>query len=213
MVTAAIRSRSHCPVPTWHEKFLAVLPAVHRRACIVFRRLNPEARAEAIQNAICNACAAVARLAELDKLDLVYPSVLANYAVAQTRDGRMLGRPLNCKDISSAYCQRVKGVVLERLDHYDRDEEAWQEILVPDRTCTPAELAASRIDFPGWLDTFRRRERKIAMTLAGGETTSRTARKFHISSARVSQIRRQLQDAWHQYQGESLTRVPVAVSA
>ena len=118
-----------------------------------------------------------------------------------------LGRPLNCKDISSAYCQRVKGVVVERLDHYDRNEEAWQEILVPDRTCTPAELAASRIDFPGWLDTLRRRDRRIAMTLAGGETTSRTARKFHISSARVSQIRRQLQHAWYQYQSESLTRV------
>ena len=99
-----------------------------------FPALDPEARAEAIQNAICNACSAVARLAELGKLDLVYPSVLANYAVAQTRDGRMLGRPLNCKDISSAYCQRLKGVVVERLDQYDHKEEVWQEILVPDRT-------------------------------------------------------------------------------
>ncbi len=58
----------------------------------------------------------------------------------------MLGRPLNCKDISSEYCQGWKGVRMERLDKYNTEEECWQEILIPDQTCTPAELAASRID-------------------------------------------------------------------
>jgi hypothetical protein len=57
---------------------------------------------------------------------------------------------------------------LQRLDKYDREEECWQEILIPDRTCTPAELAASRIDFSAWLRTLRRRNRKVAQFLAFG---------------------------------------------
>jgi hypothetical protein len=92
-----------------------------------FRHLRGEARAEAIQNALCNACAAIARLAELGKLDLCYASVLARFAIAQTKDGRMLGRPLNCKDVASKYCQRAKNVVMERLDKYDAEEGCWLE--------------------------------------------------------------------------------------
>lgn len=69
-------------------------------------------------------------------------------------DGRM-----NVKDVSSPYCQRVKCVVMERLDRYDADDESWQEILIPDKTCTPAELAASRIDVQAW---FKRSTAVIA---------------------------------------------------
>jgi len=188
--------------PDWHDTFLKFAPVIATHARLCFRHLAPEARAEAIQNALCNACAAVARLAELNKLDICYPTVLARFAVAQTRDGRMLGRPLNCRDISSRYCQRLKVLRLERLDEYDSEEQAWKEVLVPSRTCTPAELAASRIDFPCWLRTLGRRDRKIAQYLGLGNTTGETARKFGLSEGRVSQLRRELKTAWEKYQGE-----------
>ena len=142
------------------------------------------------------------RLAELNKLDLCYASVLGRFAVAQTRDGRMLGRPLNCLDVASRYCQRLKGVVMERLDKFDREEQVWEEILIPDQTCTPAELAASRLDFPAWLDTLSRRDRKIALKLATGETTGSTARKFHLSEGRISQVRKELAASWRKFVGE-----------
>jgi hypothetical protein len=189
--------------PEWHKVFLKMVPAIEAHAKIVFGHLRPEARAEAIQNVLCSACAAVARLAELNKLDLCYPSVLVRYAVAQVKDGRMLGRPLNCKDVASKYCQRVKGVIMERLDHYDRETECWEEILIPDRTCTPAELAASRIDFPAWLRTLKPRDRKIALKLAVGETTGRAATMFHLCEGRISQMRRELQAAWLRFHGEA----------
>jgi hypothetical protein len=121
-----------------------MLPAIRQHTCVAFRHLDPESREEFVQAVICNACCAVARLAELDKLDLAYASVLARFGVAQVNDGRMTGGSLNCRDVSSKYCQRLKNVVLERLDHYDTDEECWLEILIPDNTCTPAELAARR---------------------------------------------------------------------
>ena len=59
----------------------------------------------------------------------------------------------------------------------------WNEILVGDKTATPADLAASRIDFPAWLETLNRRDRKIAMKLAVGEKPGRVARMFHLSAA------------------------------
>ncbi len=209
MIRIATQPKS--ATPAWHEVFLKLAPAIEIHARLSFRHLRPEGRAELVQNALCNACAAVARLAELNKLDLCYPSVLARFAVAQTRAGRMLGRRLSCKDVASEYCQRAKGIVMERLDRYDRQEEVWEEILIADKTCTPAELAAARIDVPAWLATLKRRDRRIAMALAAGETTGHTALKFHLVPGRVSQIRRQLCQAWRAFQGERVTLATAAV--
>lgn len=198
MVTAT-QSRPCRPAPTWHAVFMAAMPAIVTHARISFRDLDADAREEATQNAICNACQAVARLADLDKLDLVYPSILARYAVAQTKDGRIVGGHLNCKDVSSPYCQRLKGVVIEQLDTTD---ESWQEILVEDRNATPADLAASRIDFPAWLDTLSRRDRKIALKLAEGERTRDVARRYKVSQGRISQLRSELKVAWEKFTGD-----------
>jgi hypothetical protein len=208
-----IASQSKSVTPQWHEVFLKMASTIETHAKIAFRHLRTEARAEAIQDVLCNVCRALARLSELNKLDLAYPSVLARFGVAQVSDGRKVGCRLNVRDVSSPYCRRTKGVVMERLDHYDRDEEVWEEILIPDRTCTPAELAASRIDFPAWLRTLRRRDRKIALKLAMGETTTRVSRQHHISAARVSQLRRELHKAWLRFHGEATPPQATAVPA
>jgi hypothetical protein len=179
-----------------------MLPAIALHARIAFRNLDPESRAEAIQNAVCSACAAVARLAELNKLDLCYASVLGRFAVAQTRDGRMLGRPLNCKDISSSYCQRQKRIVLERLDRFDREEHAWEEILVEDRHCGPFDIVRTKLDFGAWLRSLPVKLRRIARALANGERTGDVARRFGVSEGRISQIRSELKMAFDRFQGQ-----------
>ncbi|MGA2069645.1 MAG: hypothetical protein ABSG86_32130, partial [Thermoguttaceae bacterium] len=109
-----------------------MLPQIVGRARISFRYLNPEARAEAVQEVVCNALKAFVRLVQLKKVALAYPTVLAKYGVAQTRDHRKVGGHLNVKDVMSPYCQRLKRVVVERLDHYDDEEDAWQEAVVVD---------------------------------------------------------------------------------
>jgi hypothetical protein len=186
----------------WHEVFLKMLPAIKNCARVSFRNLRADERAEAIQNVLCLACAATARLAELNKLDLCYPSVLSRYAIALTRDGRVLGHSRNCRDVLSTHCQRRKGIIVKQLDEFDLDEGAWQEVLVADQTVTPAELAASRIDFGAWLGTLKPRKRRIALTLATGETTRGVARLFNVSEGRVSQLRADLKAAWQDFVGE-----------
>jgi len=45
-------------------------------------------------------------------------------------------------------------------------------------------------------------KRQVARTLALGETTKRTARRFRVTAGRVSQLRRELQNSWESFQGE-----------
>ena len=63
---------------------------------------------------------------------------MASYGVRQTRDGRKVGGHLNVKNVLSKYCREHKDVVVERLDHFDKTEDAWQEVLVEDKHCGPA---------------------------------------------------------------------------
>jgi hypothetical protein len=189
--------------PAWHKGFLAMLPAIVAYARMAFRCLKPEARQEAVQEAVCNAMAAYAALVERGKVALAYPSVLARFAVAQTRGQRKVGGHLNCRDVSSRYCQRLKGVVVERLDRFDKEENAWAEAVVEDRTAGPAEIARTRIDFSAWLKHLPRRNRRIAQALAAGDNTGDVAQQFRVSAGRISQLRRELHRSWKEFLGEA----------
>jgi hypothetical protein len=188
--------------PAWHAAFLRMLPAIRTHARVAFRHLGPEAREEAVQEVIANACRAYKRLVELGKTDIAYAGALARYGVAQVKDGRRVGGRLNVRDISSEYCQRRKNVTVERLDKFDK-EDGWQEIVVEDRHATPADIARVRIDFADWLKTLPRRKRRIAEVLSTGETTSNVAKRFHVSAGRISQLRRQLYESWLEFTGEA----------
>jgi hypothetical protein len=189
--------------PAWHVAFEAMIPVIETYAGVAFRHLPPEAREEAIQETVCNACVAYARLEELGKTGVARASVLATFAIRQTRGGRKVGGTLNCRDVLSPYCQQKKSLLIERLDIHGIEEQMWVEILVEDKHAGPAETAISRIDFSTWLKRLPGRLRKIALFLANGETTSATAKRFRLSQGRVSQIRRQLYLAWHQFQGDA----------
>ena len=205
----SLRKRTGCrkSPPAWHAGFLAMMPIIKTHARIAFRHLDAEAREEATQEVVCNACRAYARLVELNKVELAYPGVLARFGVAQTKDGRKVGGRLNVRDVLSVYCQRTKGIRVETLDKFDKEEDAWQEVVVEDQRSGPAEVAATRIDFTAWLQVLPRRLRKIATFLASGETTTAAAERFRISKGRISQIRGELLLAWHRFQGEEPTVV------
>lgn len=186
--------------PAWHAGFLTLLPDIRRQVRFAFRRLELERREEAVQEALANAMVAYVRLVELGKTDVAYASPLASYAVKQVYDGRQVGSALNACDVLSPYAQRKQGFTVSRLQQAAQRENTWQEILVEDPTCTPAELAASRIDFNAWLNRLPRQKRRIASMLAAGETTGETARKFRVTPGRISQLRRELAASWDEFQ-------------
>ena len=190
------------PRPHWHKAFLGMLPQILTHAKCAFSFLKPEARAEAVQEVVANACQAYARLVELGKTDVAYPIALARYGVRQTRDHRKVGGHLNIRDVLSRYCQTRKGVVVERLDKFDTQENSWEEVLVEDRHAGPAATACARLDMDSWLKTLPVRHRRIAQYLSLGSRTSEAARKFRVSNGRISQLRKELAKSWQRFAGD-----------
>ena len=191
----------HSKQPGWHAGFLNMLPAILRQLRFAFRSLEPEQRAEALAEATASAAIVYARLFQQGKADVAYPSVLARFAAAQYGAGRRVGGRLNVNDVMSRYAQRRRGICVERLDRFDA-EEGWKEVLVEDRTCTPADLAASRIDFEDWLHRLPAKRRRIAARLGAGEATLRVAQKFRLSPGRISQLRREFEQDWRAFHGQ-----------
>ena len=76
---------------------------------------------------------------------------------------------------------------------------SWKIAVLAPRKLLPAGSTSL-----SWLKLLPRRLRKIALTLASGETTSAAAKKFAVSAARISQLRRLLKQSWDGFQGEPL---------
>jgi len=197
------------PNPRWHRVFLAMLPAIVAHAKYAFRNLRGEARQDCIQETIANALVAFVALVRRGKMSIGYPTVLAKYAVAQINEGRRVGNHLNVREVLSPYAQKLKNFRVERLDKFDEEENHWGEAIVEDRTAGPAEIARIRIDFAAWLDSLKRRDRKIALKLADGEKTSDVAKRFKISAGRISQLRRELAESWRKFVGDEPGAVTV----
>jgi hypothetical protein len=181
--------------------FEELLPLIEKQARVAFRHSPSCEREELIAEVVANCYVAYVRLIERGLGNAIFATPLALYAIKQIHAGRRVGTKLNVRDVSSPYCQRQKRVRLQRLDRRD-STGGWKEVLVEDRHAGPAEVAASRIDFAAWLRTLTSKQRRIAKTLATGESTRVTARKFRVSAGRVSQMRRELHDAWLSFQGE-----------
>jgi hypothetical protein len=201
MITQIKRSKSKTKSHPSHTRFLAMLPAIRRRAHITFRDAHPELREELVQEVVASCFATYARLIELGKEELAFPYPLARFAIGQVRAGRQLGNSRRIQEVMSEYAQRQKGFRVERLDCFDDEENCWQEIVVEDKRATPADIAACRIDFASWLRLLPTLRRRIALALASGETTSATAKKFGVTPARISQLRHWLSESWEAFQG------------
>jgi hypothetical protein len=189
-------------VSACYVKFLSLLPAIQEQARFAFRNEEPERRQELTAEVIANCWVAFVRLVERGLLEVVYPTPLAQFAIKQVRDGRRVGAKLNVRDVSSDYAQRLKRFTVQRLDVFDEREGEWKEVLLEDRKAGPADTAAARIDIADWFDSLPKKKRRIAATLATGESTKRAARKFRVSPGRISQTRRELQKAWQDFQDE-----------
>jgi hypothetical protein len=200
--------RRQASVPDWHHQFLAMLPVIRKYANHAFQYRDSEAREDAVHEVIANAVVAFARLVQLDKADLAYPTVLARYGVAQLRGGRRVGNRRRVSEVLAEYAQRKKGFVVESLDCFHKESGQWLEALVEDTRTPVPDQVAFRIDFPAWLNSQTKRNRRIAEALAVGSTTGEVARRFKLSSGRISQLRNQFHQSWREFQGDTAVLQP-----
>jgi hypothetical protein len=190
-------------VPDWHHQFLDMLPVIRKYADNAFQHLDPEGREDAVQEVVDNALVAFERLVQLGKADLAYPTVLVRHGIAQLRDGRRVGNRRRVGEVLSEYAQRKKGFVVERLDRFHKESGEWLEAIVEDSRTPVPDQVAFRIDFPAWLNSQTKRNRRIAEALAVGSTTSEVARRFKLSPGRISQLRQQFHQSWRGFQGDT----------
>ena len=182
-----------------NHRFVEMLPRIRRQASVAFRRLRPDRKDELIQEVVANAYCAFVRLVDRGKADVAYATPLANFAIWQVSAGRQVGTKPNLRDVLSPQAHAAGEITVERLDEFDHEQGELRAALIEDRRATPADTAAARIDVAAWLRSLSHRRRRIAMTLAMGETTSGVARQFKVSPARVSQLRVELKASWERF--------------
>jgi hypothetical protein len=182
-----------------NDRFLDMLPRIASQARRAFRQLRPEHRDEQVQEVVANAYCTFAALVRRGKVDVAYATPLANFAIRQVIAGRRVADKPRLRDVLSPQARSANGIVVERLDRFDEKQCEWRQVLVEDRRVTPADIAASRIDVAAWLHSLPARNRRIAKTLAMGETTTDVARQFNLSRPRVSQLREELKTSWEQF--------------
>jgi hypothetical protein len=182
--------------PALHTKFLAMLPVITRYASLAFRSLDAEARDDAMAEVVANAYVAFARLAELGKTELAFPTVLALYSIRQYWDARRVGTKANSNDL---YAQQAS---LPREYLGTPQDQGWKEPLIDNRKSPVPDQAAFRIDFPQWLETLPQRDRDIVLQLCQGDRPVEVARHHGITRGRGSQLRKELHDGWLRFHGE-----------
>jgi hypothetical protein len=202
-----------------HASFLAILPRIEHYGRIYFRHLRcSDRKADAIEEMRALAWSWYVRLAQCGKDASQFVTSLAIFAARAVNSGRRLAGMEKAKDVMNPATQRRHGFRVESLPtstcashedlyaapHGQELHDAFEERL-RDNTLTPVpEQAAFRIDFSGWLATLSDRERHIVCAMAQNERTKDLSQRFKVSSARISQIRRELQDAWSRFCGQEM---------
>ena len=206
-------------VGSLHAAFLTILPRIELHARLYFRGLRcPQRRDDAVAEAVALAWRWFVRLVERGKDPLSFPTVLAAYAARAVRCGRRVCGQGSGKDVLSALARQRHGFAVEGLpnsvraahdERYgvaggQRRQDAWEERL-RDNTQTPVpEQVAFRLDFPAWLDSLTPRERRLVGEMANNERTLDLSRRFNVSPARISQLRRELHADWRRFLGDDV---------
>ena len=201
-----------------HEDFLGLLPVVERHAKVVFRQLPAARREEAVAEAVAAAFVSFAALKARGKDPARdFPSKMAIFAALRAGSGRQVGGGAGSTDVLSARAQRKHGFRVESLPgamrrgHEElygtvcgqRELDAYEDQLQDCRQWPVPDRAAFRIDFPDFLKSLSRRDRRLVGFLAQGNSGYEAAQEFGFSPGRVSQLRKRWCHAWNAMHGET----------
>lgn len=176
--------------------FLTLVPTIERHVGYAFRRVPTHLRQDLLQEALVMAFVDYRRLVDQKRHDRSFATPLARFAVFHIRDGRRVGSRRNRLDVSCPFVARRRGFRVERIDRFDPRARRWTSMTIPSSASPIPDQVAFRLDFRQWLSTQSRRNQQLIQSLACGDTTSEAARRFHISAARVSQLRLQFSQSW-----------------
>ena len=173
------------------DSFTQSLPDLRQLARSRFFGLDPEARQEAVTNALALTWMFIHRLFLKGRAE--EPGILNSclwYAIKHTKEGRT---PQGCPMAKDAFQKRRLGKV--RFEEFDLNNFVGRS--------TPVfEHAAFRVDVPAFLDTLNDRQRKMAIDLAWGMTTKAAAKKYGVTPGAVSQFRARFKKLFDEFFAE-----------
>jgi hypothetical protein len=182
-------------------RFLSFLPRIEAHANIFFRDIRcPGKRADCIAETVALAWKWFLMLEARGKDATQFVSAIATFAVRAVKCGRRVAGMEKSKDAMNPLGQQRHGFLVEPLP--DTASSPVADALTDNAVTPPPDAAAFRIDFPRWLDALPGRDRRLAEQLMVGERPLAMARRFRLSPARVSQLRRELCQGWARFHGE-----------
>jgi hypothetical protein len=183
---------------TDHDKFLKMMPVFHFQASRAFSDLCPDQHQDCLAEVVGHAWQAYVRLSQKGASGHANAWSLARFAIRAVRSGRRTGNSQNSCDLTSK--------IYDRRNKADTTRPAitsgntWLESVMTDHRARPDELAITRMDFAAWLCQLSPLKRQIAEFLSIGESTRNAADHFGLTPGRISQIRKELEASWSQFQ-------------
>ncbi len=184
-----------------HERFLSILPRIRLHAEIHFRNLSsgPE-RDDAIAETIALSWRWFQRLVQRGKDPCQFASTLARYAARAVTSGRRVCGQERPNDAFSCRAQRKHGFSVGILaEDPTMADELIREALRENTVSPVFDQVCFRLDFRSWIKLLSDRDRRIVLEMTEGHRTQHLARKFGVSAARVSQLRRKFYDDWTRF--------------
>ncbi len=188
-----------------HVVFLSLLPRIEQHARISFRHIRcQDQKQDAVAETVAIAWKWFIDLTQRGKDARNFVSALATFAARAVKSGRRLCGQQKAKDIMSPRAQQRQGFVVQKLPDYSTlaANPILEALIDNTRTSVPDQVVF-RCDFPVWLASLSNRDRRVVDCLAQGERTTDVAQQFGFSSARVSQLRREFQQGWQMFCGDT----------
>jgi len=195
--------------------FLKLLPRLQLHAKICSRHLAcSHQKAEFIAEVIALSWLWFTRLRAQGKDPAQFPSVLATFAARAAGSGRRLCGQEKAKDALSPRAQKRHGFAVSSLPSFSSlNGNVWDEALQDNMTTPVPEQVSFRCDFPEWRRSRTERDRRIIDTMMSGERTLAVAKRFGLSPARISQLKRELHDDWQRFCADPAEQAETPVAA
>src|SRR4051812_35756424 len=181
------------PAPQAEQQFLPLLERLRRHGRVYFRHLPGPDREEALQEMAALGWRWHLRLVRRGKSALAFPAAFATFAARAVATGRRLCGQEPARDALSRAAQRHHGFTTRRLPGGDG---ALAGALGENARTPVPDQVAFRLDFPRWRRARPARDRRLLDRMMAGDRTLELARRFGLSPARVSQLRREFHADW-----------------
>ena len=216
-MVALPHAHSTSSVSGLQNAFLMLLPKIQTHAQISFRHIPcADQRTDRMAEAIALAWKWFLRLHELGKDINQFPMVFVYLVVKAVRSGRRLAGQERLRDILSKVAQVRNDFLVESLSEGSEPvmeimagpqgsmRRVVKESLQANTHTSIPEQVAFRLDWQQFFSSLPERDRRIVAFLSLGHRAEKVARRFGLSRARVSQLRKCWHHQWSAFRGEGL---------